>query len=490
MSHDDAVAAAVASPVAVADQAPAAAAAAAVDAIDDFAPVISRRKRKEQAKEQKIMQAKHAAAYAPRAPRSEAGSRPASARASAATSPAGSPVVENKELPAPSADSATPSPTAAFEAAPKPAFVPAPVPAVNAWGKVPAVAPALIPAAPTADDAGKWPTLDRVKSAATSPVTTRAPTPSPAGDEATPVAAKDAEEKPSSGATTPRKGKKASWTTLPIPIVPAKPPRAAPASTGAPRAPRPPRRDAKRGPRGASAAKDVAAPAADASTTAPAADADASADADAAPAATDADVASTTVQADAPAAAADQHARGHQQRVSRGPRTHGAAHTQRQHHHQQQPRQASAHGHYSYRTPYPSAPTPAYSYTHSVASTHFTVDTDTLKLYIQKQVEYYFSVDNLCKDLYIRQHMDATQGWVPLTVLAAFNRVKLLTDSLAMIADALIGSTVVEVSADRLGVRPRDDWQRWILAPEMLAAITPAVPAVAPAAAAAAAVSN
>ncbi|ONM29932.1 La-related protein 1C [Zea mays] len=38
-----------------------------------------------------------------------------------------------------------------------------------------------------------------------------------------------------------------------------------------------------------------------------------------------------------------------------------------------------------------------------------------------EQIEYYFSDDNLCKDLYLRQHMDG-QGWVPLPLIAGFRQ--------------------------------------------------------------------
>lgn len=42
---------------------------------------------------------------------------------------------------------------------------------------------------------------------------------------------------------------------------------------------------------------------------------------------------------------------------------------------------------------------------------------------LRTQLEYYFSPDNLYKDHFLRNQMDA-QGFVPLQVLAEFNRVK------------------------------------------------------------------
>lgn len=42
---------------------------------------------------------------------------------------------------------------------------------------------------------------------------------------------------------------------------------------------------------------------------------------------------------------------------------------------------------------------------------------------VQQQIEYYFGVDNLCKDMYLRKHM-SEEGWVPLSLIANFARVR------------------------------------------------------------------
>jgi la-related protein 1 len=49
---------------------------------------------------------------------------------------------------------------------------------------------------------------------------------------------------------------------------------------------------------------------------------------------------------------------------------------------------------------------------------------DPLRAELLKQIEYYFSDDNLCKDIFLRRHMD-DQGWVPLPLIAGFNQVSL-----------------------------------------------------------------
>ncbi|OEL38951.1 hypothetical protein BAE44_0000020 [Dichanthelium oligosanthes] len=46
---------------------------------------------------------------------------------------------------------------------------------------------------------------------------------------------------------------------------------------------------------------------------------------------------------------------------------------------------------------------------------------DPLQIELLEQIDYYFSDDNLCKDTYLRQHMD-DQGWVPLSLIAGFRK--------------------------------------------------------------------
>ena len=80
---------------------------------------------------------------------------------------------------------------------------------------------------------------------------------------------------------------------------------------------------------------------------------------------------------------------------------------------------------------------------------------------IVTQIDYYFSVDNLVKDTYLRQNMDE-YGWVSIRLIAGFNKVKQLTDDMPMILSAVrTSSSMVEVSGDK--VRRRCDWKRWIL---------------------------
>uniref|UniRef100_A0A0D6QXI2 HTH La-type RNA-binding domain-containing protein n=1 Tax=Araucaria cunninghamii TaxID=56994 RepID=A0A0D6QXI2_ARACU len=82
-----------------------------------------------------------------------------------------------------------------------------------------------------------------------------------------------------------------------------------------------------------------------------------------------------------------------------------------------------------------------------------------LRLRVLRQIEYYFSVENICRDYYLRSHMDA-EGWVPISVIANFNRVRSMTTNILFILDVLRGSNVVEVQNDK--IRKRGDWSKYI----------------------------
>jgi la-related protein 1 len=87
-----------------------------------------------------------------------------------------------------------------------------------------------------------------------------------------------------------------------------------------------------------------------------------------------------------------------------------------------------------------------------------------LKESVQKQIEYYFSTDNLCKDIYLRKHMD-DEGWVSLDLLANFNCVQKLTQDKQLILDSLQSSTILELENDKL--RLKGKWNQWLFPPNV-----------------------
>ncbi|KAK7252990.1 hypothetical protein RIF29_37337 [Crotalaria pallida] len=90
----------------------------------------------------------------------------------------------------------------------------------------------------------------------------------------------------------------------------------------------------------------------------------------------------------------------------------------------------------------------------------FTAPDPQLHTKIVNQIDYYFSNENLVKDTFLRQNMDS-QGWVPIKLIAGFNKVMHLTDNIQLILDAVRTSSVVEVQGDK--IRRQNDWSKWIL---------------------------
>ncbi|KAJ6006369.1 hypothetical protein N7451_004313 [Penicillium sp. IBT 35674x] len=84
---------------------------------------------------------------------------------------------------------------------------------------------------------------------------------------------------------------------------------------------------------------------------------------------------------------------------------------------------------------------------------------------LSMQLEYYFSVDNLCKDMFLRSQMDS-QGFTPLSVLATFKRVKSLTEDFELLRHVSRQLRNVEVQTGEDGMdrlRPRENWSQWVL---------------------------
>ncbi|KAJ5777473.1 Winged helix-turn-helix transcription repressor DNA-binding [Penicillium odoratum] len=81
------------------------------------------------------------------------------------------------------------------------------------------------------------------------------------------------------------------------------------------------------------------------------------------------------------------------------------------------------------------------------------------------QLEYYFSVDNMCKDMFLRSQMDS-QGFVPLSVIANFKRVKTMTEDFELLRHISRQLRTVEYQTGEDGVdrlRPRENWTQWVL---------------------------
>jgi la-related protein 1 len=85
--------------------------------------------------------------------------------------------------------------------------------------------------------------------------------------------------------------------------------------------------------------------------------------------------------------------------------------------------------------------------------------------YIKSQIEYYFSIENLCKDMYLRKRMDS-QGFVPLHFIAAFKRMRELSGDLGLIRAVCEESNEIDFvlgDDDCERLRRRNGWETFVL---------------------------
>jgi la-related protein 1 len=87
---------------------------------------------------------------------------------------------------------------------------------------------------------------------------------------------------------------------------------------------------------------------------------------------------------------------------------------------------------------------------------------------VTMQLEYYFSIDNLCKDVFLRKHMDS-QGFVFLQFIGGFKRIQALTQDFELLRYACQESRVIDIIQDEDAVdrvRRKEGWEKWVLAIE------------------------
>ena len=78
--------------------------------------------------------------------------------------------------------------------------------------------------------------------------------------------------------------------------------------------------------------------------------------------------------------------------------------------------------------------------------------------------EFYFGVENLCKDMFLRQSMDE-DGYVPAILLASFNRVIMITGIIDPVAvlNAARESILLDVDEENEKLRMKSGWEKWLL---------------------------
>eukprot|EP00434_Breviolum_minutum_P005831 symbB.v1.2.005142.t1/scaffold226.1/size261315/21 len=81
------------------------------------------------------------------------------------------------------------------------------------------------------------------------------------------------------------------------------------------------------------------------------------------------------------------------------------------------------------------------------------------------QIEYYFSTQNLVKDVHLRKNVMDTQGWVSFSGLIQFPKlVAIFQGDPTIILDAIHALPQLEMKPDHSAVRLKDNWQKWVLA--------------------------
>merc|ERR1719353_611232 len=105
------------------------------------------------------------------------------------------------------------------------------------------------------------------------------------------------------------------------------------------------------------------------------------------------------------------------------------------------------------------------------------MDRDASRGMVQRQVEYYFSAENLAKDMYLRKQMN-NEGWVNIHIIAGFNRLRKLlippnaailgaaaaaASDISLLIEALQASPGLELDPSGSAVRAKDIWQSFLL---------------------------
>lgn len=108
----------------------------------------------------------------------------------------------------------------------------------------------------------------------------------------------------------------------------------------------------------------------------------------------------------------------------------------------------------------------------------YSLSENSVKDCLKKQIEYYFSEENLQKDFFLRRKMDA-EGYLPISLIASFRRVQGLTQDVNKVVEALRESTALEL-IDGVKVRTKNDPLRWPIQDALSTELHPDVPAFIP----------
>mmetsp|Transcript_114691 Transcript_114691/g.180566 ORF Transcript_114691/g.180566 Transcript_114691/m.180566 type:complete len:411 (-) Transcript_114691:622-1854(-) len=94
-----------------------------------------------------------------------------------------------------------------------------------------------------------------------------------------------------------------------------------------------------------------------------------------------------------------------------------------------------------------------------------TLDRTTIVTQARLQVEHYFSMENLLKDMFLRRNMNE-EGWVPISLIGgwpAMQKHTQFSQDPSVLIEAISTSTIVEPNPQNSHLRLRRDWEKWVV---------------------------
>eukprot|EP00117_Sycon_ciliatum_P038977 scpid13303/ scgid28875/ La-related protein 1; La ribonucleoprotein domain family member 1 len=96
----------------------------------------------------------------------------------------------------------------------------------------------------------------------------------------------------------------------------------------------------------------------------------------------------------------------------------------------------------------------------AASAAYMPINESMIKESIRKQIEYYFSDNNLAGDYFLRTQMDS-EGFIPISTIAGFHRISAITQDVSLILDAMRKSSDVEIVEDKM--RKRVGWHIFVI---------------------------
>jgi la-related protein 1 len=90
------------------------------------------------------------------------------------------------------------------------------------------------------------------------------------------------------------------------------------------------------------------------------------------------------------------------------------------------------------------------------------LDRSTVVAQARLQIEHYFSIENLLKDMFLRKNMNE-EGWVDISLIAKWPEMQKKTQDMSVLIEAISTSSMVEISPNGSHLRVRHDWAKWLV---------------------------